>query len=282
MQFRDRHFWRDYIREREAAIVHLNAVTLAPMAWCARRAGAKVLCLVQETAVSGSLDFRTLLLRRILSRWMNTVIFISEYDKRTWLCMAPAVEVVPNWVDFTKFDRTISRSASRRELRLPRDAKILLFMGGIQPIKGTLPLLRAMTMLSDVEDLLLVIAGYESETDRGVLSLPQRAHASARRCLGIDYQRQAVNLIAENGLSNRIRFVGMREDVVPLYAAADVVVFPATSPHQARPVLEAGAMGKPVVVSDFENLREFVKHGVTGLTTPPCDALALAGAIPRC
>ena len=279
MQWRHRAFWRDFIRERQAAIVHLDAVTLAPMGWSARQAGAKVVCLVQETVVGGLVDFRTWLLRQILSRWTDTTIFISDYDRRTWRCHAPRIEVVPNWVDFKVFDKAVSGPASRRVLGLPADAKILLFMGGVEPIKGLLPLLRALTLLRDLDDLLLVIAGYGFAPARRNATFLRRALATARRYRGGDYPKRVADFIAENGLSERVRFVGMREDVVPLYAAANLVAFPATCAHQARPVLEAGAMGKPVVVSDFENLREFVEDGRTALTVPPNDAPALARAI---
>jgi glycosyltransferase involved in cell wall biosynthesis len=64
-----------------------------------------------------------------------------------------------------------------------------------------------------------------------------------------------------------------------LYASADVVAFPATRPHQARPILEAGAMAKPVVASDFSNLREFVGDQQNGLLVPPGDANAIANAL---
>jgi glycosyltransferase involved in cell wall biosynthesis len=73
----------------------------------------------------------------------------------------------------------------------------------------------------------------------------------------------------------------MHADVAPLYVAADVVVFPATSPHQARPVLEAGAAAKPVVVADFPNNAEFLAHDVNGLTFPPGDSAALAVQLRR-
>jgi glycosyltransferase involved in cell wall biosynthesis len=281
MQWRDRSFWRDYIRKSGADIVHLNAVTLAPMAWSAREADTKVVCLVQETAVRGLVGLRTAWLRHIVSKWTDVVVFISEYDRHEWGCKAPCVEVVPNWVDFKKFDKAISKSDSRRQMDLPEDAKIILFMGGIEPIKGTLPLLQAVALLGDIGSLLLIIAGYSAGLDISGLPAVQRAHLGIRRSLGLDYHKEVSEFIGRHGLTDRLRFVGMTDKGVLLYAAADLVVFPAVSPHQARPVIEAGAMGKPVVVSDFESLREFVKNDRTGLTVPHNDAFALAKAIRR-
>jgi len=281
MQLMNRTFWKDFIGEISPDIVHINAVTLAPMAWSAKAAGASVVCLVQETAVHGLFGIRSKWLRHILSRWMDAVVYISEYDKRAWGGNAPSVEVVPNWIDFDKFDKTILQADSRRAMGFPLNAKIILFMGGVEQIKGTLPLLKALTFLSDVESLMLVIAGYNEPYDMSGLSALQRIHIMSRRIFGLDYHEKVFNFVKKHKLKNRVQFVGMTKNVVPLYAAADVIVFPAISPHQARPVLEAGAMGKPVVVSDFKNLAEFVQNENTGLTVPPGDAGALAAALRR-
>lgn len=281
MQWWDRLFWKSYIRECGADIVHINAVTLAPMAWSAKAAGAKVVCLVQETAIHGILGLRNMWLRHILAQWTDAVVYISEYDKRTWCDQAPCVEVISNWVDFKKFDKTVSRSDARQVMGFPTDAKIILFMGGVNKIKGTLPLLQSMLLLSDMEDLLLVIAGYNTGCDLSDLSLLQRIHIGVRRLLGMDYHRQVFDFVNRHALKNRVRFIGMTDEVVSLYAASDVVVFPAVAPHQARPVLEAGAMCKPVVVTDFKNITEFVRNDQTGLTVPLNDSAALANAIRR-
>jgi glycosyltransferase involved in cell wall biosynthesis len=164
-------------------------------------------------------------------------------------------------------------------LAFPTDEKTILFMGGINRIKGTMPLLQAMALLSDIEGLSLIIAGYCTDYDISGLSAIQRIHLKIRRSLGIDYHKQVSDFITRHRLKDRVRFVGMTDNVVSLYAAADLVVFPSVTPHQARPVLEAGAMGKPVVVSSFENLKEFVEDDLTGLTVPPDDPSTLAKAI---
>jgi glycosyltransferase involved in cell wall biosynthesis len=64
-----------------------------------------------------------------------------------------------------------------------------------------------------------------------------------------------------------------------LLAACDLVVFPATTNHFARPIVEAAAMAKPVVASRFPILQELVKHDETGLLVPPGDPGDLANAL---
>jgi glycosyltransferase involved in cell wall biosynthesis len=61
---------------------------------------------------------------------------------------------------------------------------------------------------------------------------------------------------------------------------ADIVVNPSIEPEPfGRTVIEAQAMGRPVIVSDQGGTAETVDHGVTGWRVPPADPAALANAV---
>jgi glycosyltransferase involved in cell wall biosynthesis len=62
-------------------------------------------------------------------------------------------------------------------------------------------------------------------------------------------------------------------------AAADVLCFPALTNHFARPVIEAAAMGKPVVASRFPILEELVEDRGSGTLVPPGEVRPLADAL---
>lgn len=278
MLWRDRGFWETFIRESGAKIVCLNAMTLSPMAYAAKKAGASVLCIFQETAVRGWLGLRTRWLYHILSSWMEAVVFISNYDRVKSNCRAPLVEVIPNWINLDEFNRAYPMDRARYELDIPQDSRVILMMGGIDTVKGTLQLIRAVAMLADIPELMVVIAGYSGPVNMDSYDALIRLRTKLRRMVGQEYRQKVFDTIEKKGLSDRIRFVGMQSDVVRIYAAADILVFPATRPHQARPVLEAGAMGKPVVVPDFPQTHEFIENGYNGLTYPH-DVGSLAAAL---
>jgi glycosyltransferase involved in cell wall biosynthesis len=67
--------------------------------------------------------------------------------------------------------------------------------------------------------------------------------------------------------------------VPQIIAATDIIVFPSTVPHFARPIIEASAMAKPVVASDIGGPRELVVPDETGLLIPPESPEKLAEAI---
>jgi len=76
-----------------------------------------------------------------------------------------------------------------------------------------------------------------------------------------------------------VRFTGWLTNPYPLIAAVDVVA--STSSTEGFPVglLEALALGKPVVATDVGAVRRIVRDGATGMVVPPGDVRALADAV---
>jgi glycosyltransferase involved in cell wall biosynthesis len=81
------------------------------------------------------------------------------------------------------------------------------------------------------------------------------------------------------GLAGRVRFLGVRKDVVSLLGASDVVVHSSVREGLPRVVLEALAVGTPVVATDVGGVGDAIEHGRNGLLVPPRDPIALARAI---
>lgn len=78
-----------------------------------------------------------------------------------------------------------------------------------------------------------------------------------------------------------IRFLGRLADVRPAIAASRVYVLPSYREGLPRTVVEAMAMGRPVITTDVPGCRETVVDGVNGLLVPARDANALADAMRR-
>lgn len=76
-----------------------------------------------------------------------------------------------------------------------------------------------------------------------------------------------------------VEFLGGLADVRPAIAAASVYVLPSYREGTPRSVLEAMAMGRPIVTTDAPGCRETVRDGVNGFLVPVRDAAALARAM---
>jgi len=73
--------------------------------------------------------------------------------------------------------------------------------------------------------------------------------------------REDVEMWMREGI---IEYLGTSDDVRPFLAAADAVVLPSYREGTPRSLLEAAAMGKPLIATDVPGCREVVKEGVNG------------------
>jgi glycosyltransferase involved in cell wall biosynthesis len=85
------------------------------------------------------------------------------------------------------------------------------------------------------------------------------------------------------GLDGRVSFVGPldRAGVLTLFRAADASLLSSSWENFPHTIVEALAVGTPVIATSVGGVREIVREGENGLLVPPGDAEALAGAIRR-
>jgi UDP-glucose:(heptosyl)LPS alpha-1,3-glucosyltransferase len=89
-------------------------------------------------------------------------------------------------------------------------------------------------------------------------------------------------LVREQGLAEKVRFLPPRQDVEFYYAAADVYAGPSLQDSYSMPPAEAMACGMPVIVSASAGVSEIITHEVDGLILDdPTDAEKLASMIRR-
>ena len=136
-------------------------------------------------------------------------------------------------------------TAARQKLGLTDD-KIILFVGRIDPLKGTDRLISAVTHLSEYENLRLIIIG------------------------GDEYSKQELDnlkkLTGELGIADRVMFQGMvkQEHLPHFYSAADVCVVPSYYESFGLVALESLACGTPVVATDVGDMKNIIIPGETG------------------
>jgi len=85
--------------------------------------------------------------------------------------------------------------------------------------------------------------------------------------------------VARRGLSEKIRFIGFRDDVDRLMPCFDLLVHPAVMEGMGNILLQAAACEVPIVASAAGGIPEVVRDGVNGRLVPPRDVQALADAL---
>jgi glycosyltransferase involved in cell wall biosynthesis len=166
---------------------------------------------------------------------------------------AARLVVVHNGIDAWAFRPARPRAAVRAELGLADRDRVVMMAGRMTPQKGWDVLLDAASRLGARADVVWVLVG--DGPLRGVLA--ERAAA-----LGI-----------------AVRFTGAREDMADVLDCADVVVLASRSEGLPFTLLEAMALGKPVVATHVGGVPEVVEHGRSGRLVSRDDPAALAMAI---
>ena len=169
---------------------------------------------------------------------------------------------IANGIDLDRFspDPTL-RAAGRARLPVGT-SPLVMIVGHLSAVKGYPVFLRAAAAVrAQHPDCHFAALGGETVSDGYLAHL--RAEAGTL------------------GLSDRMHFLGFRDDVPEVMAAADVIVLPSWSEGLPLAVLEAMACGKPVVATPVGGVGRAVVEGVTGVLVPPGEPITLASAIAR-
>lgn len=170
------------------------------------------------------------------------------------------IQVFYHGVDLSVFagDRPGDRASVRAEFAVPADALVAGTTIRLHPSKGHIHLLRALpTVLAAHPGFHLLVANEGSE---------------------------AAGLVTEAarlGVASRVRFTGSRDDVRAFLSALDVFVMPSLSEGFPNAMLEAMAMGRPVVATNVDGMGEMLVDDRNALVVPPADPGAMGAALLR-
>jgi glycosyltransferase involved in cell wall biosynthesis len=262
--------FRRVLENMQPDLVYLNSLTLFHYAYIARSLDIPVVLHVREVALNGIFGLRKRLHRRVIEKCVTHTIFIGEFEReRLWITRSG--EVISDYVDL----RLWQASDQDSNKKLTNAAQpVILFAGGLNKIKGLSVLLQALAILKPGHpNFKCVILAFSPSSKRW---------SGLKRVLGglgLVPRKRTTNFVKRTGLDQHCIFKSFVIDPVQEYTQADLLVFPSTAPHFPRPVIEAGAMGLPVVVSDLAGPRDLVAHGQNGLLVPPNDPEALAEAL---
>lgn len=255
-------------------IIHLNSMVFSIVADALIRERTPFVWHVREPPPDQGV--RTQLIRRLMMR-APQLIFISEYDRQQWIGTEKG-HVIHNFVELERFHPSIDGQMVRQEHLIPPTAIVVLYVGGVSEVKGFFVLLDALHLLKErnVPFVCLMPGTTLGES----LSWQGKAASKVLPLFGSGTPKQLANRrIAEYGLTEFLRPLPFAPDIAPFFAASDVVVFPSTKPHFARPIIESIAMQKPAVGSDLGGVRELLDIHPLGRVVPPGNASALADAI---
>ena len=216
--------------------------------------------------------FQPKMWQRRFFRQIPAVVARSKAIKTGFLGSRPfmpaeKIPVIYSGIDTNRFHPGLSGAMLRDEIGIGRAAPAVAMIARFQRVKGHHTFQRmAARVAEQLPEAHFVVAGDETF---GVVA--------DRR-----YRDQMLDAAARHPLlRDRLHYIGFREDVEQVYAAADVVVCASAFESYGRANLEAMAAGKPVVSTNRGGPRETIVPRETGYLVDPDDARGMADSVLR-
>jgi glycosyltransferase involved in cell wall biosynthesis len=198
----------------------------------------------------------------VLKRFCDHVIAVAEEARQYHLQISGAssdrVSTIYNGIElsgFQELDREFERARVRAELGVPAHADLLTTVAVLRPQKGIQYMIRALpTVLVSKPNTYYVVVGDGVHRD----TLIEEANNA--------------------GVSNRVIFTGMRNDVIRLLTASDIFVLPTLTEALPTVLAEAMAAKIPIVASRVGGIPEMITDGQNGCLVESEDVAGLATA----
>lgn len=250
-----------FLKARGFDLVHLNNSVLYNHDWMLAASLSGTPCITHERGINERYGSGV----RYFARRLAAVICISDAVRQQMHEHGADfgnLVTIPNGLDPDAMSVRTQPAELRAAWQLDPDAVVIVMVGNIKAWKGQDTLVRAMDQVrQSVSAARCLLVGDTSPADR-------------------DYERTLRELVRTLGLDEHVIFTGYQSQVADFLRMSDIVVHTSVLPEPfGRVILEAMACRKPVIASRAGAIPEIVVEGDTGLTFPPGDAEALAGAI---
>lgn len=245
------HYLTDLLRERQVDVVHThNAHPHFWGTWAARWTSVPVVVNTRHGQRFGqSLVGRTKFW--LAGQFVNRVVTVSE--DAALLCLAEdflgrsKVKRIWNGIDATKF-----------AYHGPKQTPTAICVARLSPEKDFPTLFRAVALAAEqIHDLELLVVGNGPEKEK------------------------LQNLVTELGIESRIKLLGEQSQVAEWLAQSGFFVSSSLTEGISLTLLEAMAVGLPVLATSVGGNPEIVEHGKTGYLVPSRNVEALADGIVR-
>ena len=258
--------WR-LLRREKPAIVHTHTSKAGILGrWAAKMAGIPFIVHTPHGHVfyghfADLISKLFLILEKITAPITDIIIALTETERKDYIklkvCSPDNILTIHSGVEIARYmDARVNIDEMKHSLGLNPKNLVVGTVGWLLPIKGPMFLLKAME------------AVWQSHPDTSLVYVGKG-----------EMEEELKNEAFRIGVSDRVTFLGWRDDVPEIMQLLDIFVLPSLNEGMGRVLVEAMAAGKSIVASDTGGIPDLIKHGHNGLLVPPKDSNRLAEAI---
>ena len=206
--------------------------------------------------------------RRVINHAITRIISVSQ-NLQHYIAITERVNkrkllTIYNGVDLEKYPKSVDSISKKKELGLNPEHPVIGMVANIRPIKGFEYFFSsASIILKKHHSAQFMIVGGE----------PAGSGSENKA-----YESLLLNQIRDLKIEENIFWIGYRTDIQEVLRAMDVFVLPSLSEGFSNAIIEAMAVGLPVVVTDVGGNAEAVTRN-TGIVVPPRDVESLSNAV---
>jgi glycosyltransferase involved in cell wall biosynthesis len=197
-----------------------------------------------------------------LMRHFDHLIAVSQATKDEMVAAGISpdlITVIHNAIETEVWSANRVTTTLREELGLSQAFPIIGYVGRVMPEKDLETWLRAAALVAQ--------------------RYPRARFVLVGEGKDVSTLEQLKRLAAALGIAEKVHFTGYQENLLPVYASFDIFVLSSRREGLPNSILEAMAMGLPVVTTDVAGAKEVVLDGQTGYVLPQRNADGLARAI---
>ena len=198
----------------------------------------------------------------LLMRRFDHLIAVSQATKSEMLTAGvpeSKISVIHNGIDTKAWSPEMVRTTLREELNISSSRPVVGYVGRIMPEKDLVSWLKAAALVTKkFPEARFVLVG-EGRDDTTLHELQ--------------------TLVSTLEISEHVIFLGHRYNLLPVYSAFDIFLLSSLREGLPNSILEAMALGIPVVTTDVAGAKELVVDGETGFVVPQKDPKQMAKAV---
>jgi glycosyltransferase involved in cell wall biosynthesis len=257
------------LRREKPAIVHTHTYKAGILgSWAAKMAGVPIIIHTPHGHIffghfSPQVTRCFMLMERLTAAIVDRMVALTEGERSDYVAFSVANQekmvTIHSGVNVDRFMK-VKRNGREKKLSLGLNAEapVVGTVGWLLPIKGPIYLLKAMAEVWHTHpDIQLVYVG------KG------------------DLEEEVKGEAYRTGLSDKVKFLGWRDDIPEIMQFLDIFVLPSLNEGMGRVLVEAMACGKPIVASNVGGIPDLVKDGHNGFLVGPGDVNGLSLAIKK-